>query len=183
MCPDYTKKKDHEVIPVNNKNKETCIEMWVESQLLELGSLLRGCRVEVPRPGTSLTDDRLDRQDCIYTIPFIHSEVSMKLLLSDLTSVRRPYNLGIQLGVPESDLDDIEVDYRHSVADRRREALRKWLRIDEHPSWSKLIRALVAINERHVARNIAEKYGMLLAYRCIETLLHLCMLCRCTLSI
>ena len=35
----------------------------------------------------------------------------------------------------------------------------KWLRIDEQPSWSKVVKALVAINERHVARNIAEKYG------------------------
>ena len=84
----------------------------------------------------------------------------MRLLLNDLTCVRRTYELGLELGVPESDLDDIEVDYRY-VADRRRETLRKWERIDERPSWSKLVRALVAINERRVARNIAEKYGIL----------------------
>ena len=84
----------------------------------------------------------------------------MRLLLNDLTCVRRTYELGLQLGVPESDLDDIEDDYRY-VADRRRETLRKWERIDERPSWAKLVRALVAINERRVARNIAEKYGIL----------------------
>ena len=84
----------------------------------------------------------------------------MRLLLNDLTCVRRMYELGLELGVPESDLDNIEVDYRY-VADRRQETLRKWKRIDERPSWSKLVRALVAINERCVARNIAEKYGIL----------------------
>ena len=84
----------------------------------------------------------------------------MRLLLNDVTCVRRMYELGLQLGVPESDLDDIEVDYQY-VADRRRETLRKWERIDEQPSWSKLVKALVAINERRVARNISEKYGIL----------------------
>ena len=87
----------------------------------------------------------------------------MRLLLNDhdLMCVRRTYELGLELGVPESDLNDIEVDYPFSVADRRRETLRKWESIDVRPSWSKLVRALVAINERRVARNIAEKYGIL----------------------
>ena len=85
----------------------------------------------------------------------------MRLLLNDLMCVRRTYELGLELGVPESDLDDIEVNYRFFVEDRRCETLRKWERIDERPSWSKLVRALVAINERRVARNIAEKYGIL----------------------
>ena len=114
--------------------------------------------MEVPRPGTySLTTN------WIVVIPYLshlYTEVSMRLLLNDLTCVRRTYELGLQLGVPESDLDDIEDDYRY-VADRRRETLRKWERIDERPSWAKLVRALVAINKHRVARNIAEKYGIL----------------------
>ena len=114
--------------------------------------------MEVPRPGMySLTTDWTV---VILYLSHLYTEVSMRLLLNDLMCVRRTYELGLQLGVPESDLDDIEVDYRY-VADRRRETLRKWERIDERPSWSKLVRALVAINERHVARNIAEKYGKL----------------------
>ena len=95
------------------------------------------------------------------TLPSIYTEVSLKLLVNDLVSVRRTFDLGIQLGVPESALNDIEVDYRHSVADRRRETVSKWLNIDEQPSWSKLVRALVAMSERHVARNIAVKYGII----------------------
>ena len=159
VCPDHTHKEDHKVIPVNNKNQESCMDTWVDSQVLEFGSLLRGCRVEVPRPGTySLMTDWTV---VILYLSHLYTEVSMRLLLNDLTCVRRTYELGLELGVPESDLDDIEVDYRFSVADRRRETLRKWERIDERPSWSKLVRALVAINERRVARNIAEKYGIL----------------------
>ena len=89
------------------------------------------------------------------------ADVSMKSLLYDLASVQQLYDLGLHLGVPESDLDEIEVDCRH-LADKRRETLRKWRKIDEQPSWSKLVRALVAINERHLARTIAEKYGIFL---------------------
>ena len=159
MCPDHTHKEDHKVIPVNNKTQESCMDTWVDSQVLEFGSLLRGCRVEVPRPGTySLMTDWTV---VILYLSHLYTEVSMRLLLNDLTCVQRTYELGLELGVPESDHDDIEVDYRFSVADRRRETLRKWERIDERPSWSKLVRALVAINERRVARNIAEKYGIL----------------------
>ena len=96
----------------------------------------------------------------ILTLPSTYTEVSLKLLVNDLVSVRRSFELGIQLGVPISALNDIEVDYKHSLADRRRETVDKWLNIDEQPSWSKLVRALVAISERHVARNIAVKYGI-----------------------
>ena len=52
MCPDYIKKKEHKLIEVNSTNQEICMEMWVESQLFEVETLLRGCRVEVPGPGT-----------------------------------------------------------------------------------------------------------------------------------
>lgn len=100
----------------------------------------------------------------MFTLPY--TEVSM-ILLDDLAGVRRSYDLGIQLGVPESDLNDIEVDFKHSIADRRRATIRKWLSIDVHPSWSKLVRALVAISERHLARNIAVKYGKLLICVCV----------------
>ena len=39
VCPDSSKKEKHEVVEVNSTNQETCMEMWVESQLLEFGSL------------------------------------------------------------------------------------------------------------------------------------------------
>ena len=84
----------------------------------------------------------------------------MKLLLNDLVYVWRWYPLGLQLGVPDPDLKMIESDYKRTE-DMKLHSLSKWMGIDEQPSWSKVVRALVAINERHVARNIAEKYGKL----------------------
>ena len=92
-------------------------------------------------------------------LPSIHTEISLKSLQNDLLYVWRWYPLGLQLGVPEADLKMIERDYQRTE-ERKLHSLSKWLNIDEHPSWSKLVRALVAINESHVARTIAEKYGM-----------------------
>ena len=88
------------------------------------------------------------------------ADVSLKLLQNDLVSVWRWYPLGIQLGVPEADLRKIECDSQRTD-DRMLHMISTWLRIDEQPSWSKVVRALVAINERSVARTIAEKYGIL----------------------
>ena len=91
-------------------------------------------------------------------MPFTHTDVSEKLLSNDLACMWRWYPLGLQLGVPHADLMKIECDYQQTD-NKMLHMISKWLRIDEQPSWSKVVRALVAINERHVARNIAEKYG------------------------
>ena len=88
------------------------------------------------------------------------ADVSLKLLQIDLAYVWRWYPLGIQLGLPDADLKMIENDY-HRTEERKLHSISKWMDIDEQPSWSKVVRALVAINERHVARTIAEKYGIL----------------------
>lgn len=63
----------------------------------------------------------------------------------------------------------IEYDYK-PTEDMKLHSLSKWMEIDEKPSWSKVVKALVAISERHVARNIAEKYGkhVLLFYILVE---------------
>ena len=61
VCPDSSNKEDHKVIAVNSTNQEACMEMWVGSQLLEFGSLFRGHRVEVPRPGTCIVLMMTDR--------------------------------------------------------------------------------------------------------------------------
>ena len=102
-----------------------------------------------------LIDDNY-RQDNSFTF---HTDVSLKLLSKDLEGVWRWYPLSLQLGVPDADLMMIENDYQRTE-DRKLRSLSKWMDIDEQPSWSKVVRALVAINERHVARTIAEKYGI-----------------------
>ena len=95
-----------------------------------------------------------------YYIFYTCADVSLKALSNALTFVWRWYPLGIQFGIPDADLRKIECDYQRTD-DRMLHMISKWLRIDEQPSWLKVVRALVAINERHVARNIAEKYGIL----------------------
>ena len=58
------------------------MDSWVDSQVLEFGSLLRGCRVKVPRPGTySLM---IDWTVVILYLSHLYTEVSMRLLLNDL---------------------------------------------------------------------------------------------------
>ena len=90
----------------------------------------------------------------------------MELLQNDLVYVWQWYPLGLQLGVPDADLKMIESDYQQ-IEDRKLHSLSKWMDIEEHPSWSKVVRALVAINERRVARTIAEKYGILFSSYCL----------------
>ena len=110
------------------------------------------------------------------------ADVSLKLLQNDLVYVWRWYPLGLQLGVPDAYLKVIESDYQRTE-DRKLCSLSKWMDIDEQPSWSKVVRALVAISERHVARTIAEKYGILFIPLSIFTVYCTCISeCRCTLS-
>ena len=66
--------------------------------------------------------------------------------------------LGLNLGISNSDLKDIEHDYR-LLKEQKLEMLRMWLQIDECPSWSTLVEALVYIHQRYLARIIAEKCG------------------------
>ena len=99
-------------------------------------------------------------KQCLINVFNACTDVSLKLLQNDLTFVWRWYPLGIQLGVPDPDLRKIECDYQRTD-DKMLHMISKWLRIDEQPSWSRAVRALVAINEGHVARTIAEKYGIL----------------------
>ena len=66
--------------------------------------------------------------------------------------------LGLKLGIPDSYLKEIEHDFNR-LSKRKYETMRLWLRIDKNHSWSKLVVALVHINERHLAWTIAEKYG------------------------
>ena len=66
--------------------------------------------------------------------------------------------LGRKLGISDGLLKEIEHDY-HKLQDRKQETLIKWLQIDECPSWSTLVKALVCIHQRYLAQTIAEKYG------------------------
>ena len=118
----------------------------------------------------------------ILTLPSIYTDVLLKLLFEDLKDVWRWYPLGLQLGLPDADLKMIKNDYRRTE-DMKFYMLSEWMKIDEQPSWSKLVRALVAINERHVARNIAVKYGKLCSLFYCTVYMYILYICRRTLSI
>ena len=75
--------------------------------------------------------------------------------------------LGLKLGIADHYLKEIEHDFPR-LEKRKFEMLRIWLQIDVHPSWSKLVKALVHINERHLAWTVAERYGNFL---CIQMML------------
>ena len=98
----------------------------------------------------------------------------MNLLLNDLARVWRWYPLGIGLGIPDEDLRMIECDYQRTE-DRTLHTLRTWMKIDEEPSWSKVVEVLVNINERHVARTVAEKYGKLIIVKTLSVSLSVCL--------
>ena len=74
------------------------------------------------------------------------------------------HDLGLQLGLYESRLKDIEEDYNKSH-DRFRECMSAWLKGEDKvrevgggPCWSSLVSALDTIGEKHIATNIREKY-------------------------
>lgn len=71
VCPDYSNKMDHKVIEVNSTNQEACMKTWLDSQVLELGSSLQGCRVEVPQPGIYIFLLIPDRTVLILHVPYM----------------------------------------------------------------------------------------------------------------
>ena len=86
-------------------------------------------------------------------------EVTLVALCDDLLHEIWDWKwLGLKLGISEGFLKEIEHNYPQ-LQDRKRETLSKWLQIDEYPSWSTLLNALVHIHQRHLARTIAEKCG------------------------
>jgi len=65
--------------------------------------------------------------------------------------------LGIQLGVPTSELKKIEEEYQQS--DRRKmETLDAWLHQTPRASWSDVVSALQQIGENTVAKSVRQQY-------------------------
>ena len=80
--------------------------------------------------------------------------------LKDLVLLRVSdwYTVGLQLGVREADLDDIESNYS-DIRERRRGMFKTWLRTTPNPSYAQLARALFLAEENNIARSICQKYG------------------------
>jgi len=76
-------------------------------------------------------------------------------LSNELTEVVDWHQLGIQLGIPVSELSNIEADY-HKNERRKTETLSLWLRRTPNASWEHVVKALRQMGEKRVAENIAE---------------------------
>ena len=76
-----------------------------------------------------------------------------------LIKVTEWYELGLQLGVDDAELEEIEKNNRGDLRACRRNMFRAWLRISPSPSYQQLVEALVTVGEVREAEYLCEKYG------------------------
>ena len=89
--------------------------------------------------------------------------------LKDLVLVQTKewYDLGLQLGVEETELDVIQSDNPQNIRACRREMFKAWLRITPTPTYQQLVEALVAVREVREADALSKKYGKCTAAVCL----------------
>ena len=69
------------------------------------------------------------------------------------------YDLGLQLGIDDTELDVIEKNNRGDLKACRRNMFRAWLRITPSPSYQQLVEALMAVGEDKEADLVCKKYS------------------------
>ena len=85
-------------------------------------------------------------------------ELSVNVLVSELSDVVEWFTLGLYLGVPTSDLLRIERD-RSFTMERLSHMLDLWVRNGNEVTWSAVVRAVVGIRMRGLAEKIAVNYS------------------------
>ena len=82
-------------------------------------------------------------------------------LLKDLVLVQVAewYDLGLQLGVEDEELDVIKGNNTRNLRACKREMFRAWLRIAANPSYQQLVEALIAVGDVKEADQLSKKYG------------------------
>ena len=78
-----------------------------------------------------------------------------------LIKVTEWYELGLQLGVEDAELEEIEKNNRGDLKASRRNMFRAWLRITPNPSYQQLAEALMAVGEAKAADLLCKKYSKL----------------------
>ena len=76
-----------------------------------------------------------------------------------LVQVIRWYELGLQLGVRDTELEVIKRNNPGDLEACRRDMFRAWLRINPSPSYQNLIDALVIVREVREADHLCKKFG------------------------
>ena len=76
-----------------------------------------------------------------------------------LIKVTEWYELSLQLGVDDAELEEIEKNNRGDLRACRRNMFRAWLRITPTPSYQQLIEALTAVGEGKEADLLSKKYS------------------------
>ena len=83
-------------------------------------------------------------------------ELKLKRVVTAVKDVTEWYDLGLQLGLPDSTLRLIADN--HDVKGRTRSMLSEWLQYDPGASWEKLAGALTTIGKNVVAANIRSQF-------------------------
>ena len=73
------------------------------------------------------------------------------------------YNLGLQLGIEDKELDMIEENDRGDRDVCKRNMFKTWLRITPSPSYQQLVEALRKVGEISEADCLSKKYGKIIA--------------------
>ena len=76
-----------------------------------------------------------------------------------LVPVAEWYDLGLQLGIGDEDLDVIKRDNPGNLKACKREMFRAWLKITPNPSYQQLVEALTAVGDVREANQLCKKYG------------------------
>ena len=86
---------------------------------------------------------------------------NIETLSRELTDVSGPewFDLGIQLGVKDATLKDIEVNHRGDVRRCKTEMLRVWLQSDPTNPWKTLAAALENMGKKVLAQSLLEEYN------------------------
>ena len=89
----------------------------------------------------------------------------MKPELKDLVLVKTTkwYNLGLQLGIEDTELDVIEENNAKDIDACKRKMFKVWLRITPNPSYQQLVEALQTVGEISEADHLCKKYGKIMA--------------------
>ena len=95
----------------------------------------------------------------VYGLPI--GAVTLKDLLIELKDVTDWFHLGIHLEVSTTTLINIRLRHQHSgdIEAMKTDMFIAWLDEEMEPTWSAVVRALVRIKMKPLARKLGKKYG------------------------